>query len=143
MYRLPWRTAKPLEPLTTPGCDNPTSRCQTTPSIGSLKNDEPVIPGVPFIRWAMTFSTQSHRITITDFHPCSICQSFSQANLYYCALQLVYSIWAYLRTPPLLFRRRPPQSNYPLWTVLKSWVTKIFKSGISFTFKQITCVTVL
>jgi len=29
----------------------------------------------------MTFSTQSHRITITDFHLCSICQSFSQANI--------------------------------------------------------------
>jgi len=28
----------------------------------------------------MTFSTQSHRITITDFRPCSICQSFSQAS---------------------------------------------------------------
>jgi hypothetical protein len=24
MYRLPWRTAKPLEPLTAPGCDNGT-----------------------------------------------------------------------------------------------------------------------
>src|SRR5690606_42013892 len=24
----------------------------------------------------------------------------------------------YLRTPPLLFRRRPPQSNYPPYTVL-------------------------
>ena len=26
--------------------------------------------------------------------------------------------WAYLRAPPLLFRRRPPQSNYPPYTVL-------------------------
>ena len=25
--------------------------------------------------------------------------------------------WAYLRTPPLLFRRWPPQSNYPPYTV--------------------------
>ena len=25
--------------------------------------------------------------------------------------------WAYLRTPPLLFGRRPPQSNYPLYRV--------------------------
>ena len=38
------------------------------------------IPGVPFIRWATAFSTQSHRITITDFHLCLICQSFSQVN---------------------------------------------------------------
>ena len=27
--------------------------------------------------------------------------------------------WAYLRTPPLLFRRWPPQSNYPPYTVSK------------------------
>ena len=26
--------------------------------------------------------------------------------------------WAHLRTPPLLFRRRPPQSNYPPYIVL-------------------------
>jgi hypothetical protein len=26
MYRLHWRTAKPLEPLTAPGCDNGTGR---------------------------------------------------------------------------------------------------------------------
>ena len=28
----------------------------------------------------MNFSTQSHRITITDFRPCLICQSYSQAS---------------------------------------------------------------
>jgi len=43
-----------LEPFSAPGCDEPTSRCQTTPSIGTLKSHQPVIPGVPFIRWAMT-----------------------------------------------------------------------------------------
>ena len=32
-----------------PGCDEPTSRCQTIPSIWTLGNDQPVIPGVPFI----------------------------------------------------------------------------------------------
>jgi len=55
------------------------------------------IPGVPFIRWAMTFSTQNHRITITDFRPCLICQSYSQANIYYYALKLLQwsddSVW--------------------------------------------------
>ena len=48
MYRLSWRTAKPLKPVTASGCDNPTSRCQTTPSIRSLRSDKPVIPSVPF-----------------------------------------------------------------------------------------------
>ena len=29
-----------------------------------------------------------------------------------------WPFWAYLRTPPLLFGRRPPQSNYPPYNVL-------------------------
>ena len=36
--------------LLAPGCDEPTSRCQTIPSIWTLGEDQPVIPGVPFIR---------------------------------------------------------------------------------------------
>ncbi len=37
-------------PLAAPGCDEPTSRCQTLPSMWTLGQDQPVIPGVPFIR---------------------------------------------------------------------------------------------
>ena len=40
----------PLGPNTAPGCDEPTSRCQTSPSMWTLGGDQPVIPGVPFIR---------------------------------------------------------------------------------------------
>ena len=29
----------------------------------------------------MIISIQNHRITITDFHPCLICQSYSQASI--------------------------------------------------------------
>ena len=32
-YRFNGRTAQPLGPTTAPGCDEPTSRCQTTPSM--------------------------------------------------------------------------------------------------------------
>jgi len=39
-----------LEPYLAPGCDEPTSRCRTIPSIESLRNHKPVIPSVPFIR---------------------------------------------------------------------------------------------
>src|SRR3989338_11267283 len=35
---------------TPPGCDEPTSRCQTAPSLWTLGRDQPVIPGVTFIR---------------------------------------------------------------------------------------------
>src|ERR1700756_2957774 len=47
------RAAQPSRPLgrpPAPGCKEPTSRCQTIPSIWTLGEDQPVIPGVPFIR---------------------------------------------------------------------------------------------
>ena len=63
-------------------------------------------------------STQNHQITMTDFRLCSTCQSRSQAGLCHCTLTVGFrSTWAYLRAPPLLFRRRPPQSNYPPYRV--------------------------
>ena len=46
------RTAGPLGPSPAPGCDEPTSRCQTASSIWTLGRDQPVIPRVTFIRWA-------------------------------------------------------------------------------------------
>src|SRR3989344_9108842 len=52
-YHFNWRTAKPLGPSSAPGCDEPTSRCQTSSSMWTLRGDQPVIPGVPFIRLAM------------------------------------------------------------------------------------------
>ena len=51
--RFNGRTAQPLGPTTAPGCDEPTSRCQTSPSMWTLGGDKPVIPMVTFIRWAM------------------------------------------------------------------------------------------
>ena len=51
-YRFNGRTAQPLGPTTAPGCDEPTSRCQTSPSMWTLGGDQPVIPRVTFIRWA-------------------------------------------------------------------------------------------
>ena len=51
--RFNGRTAQPLERTTAPGCDEPTSRCQTSPSMWTLGGDKPVIPMVTFIRWAM------------------------------------------------------------------------------------------
>ena len=63
-------------------------------------------------------SIQCHRITMTCFRICSSCRTRSQARL----LPLHYQhdfrpCLAYLCTPPLPFRRRPPQSNCPPCTV--------------------------
>ena len=135
MYRVLWRTVKPLEPLTVPGCDNPTSRCQAIPSIGSLENNKPVIPDVPFIRWAIIIFTQNYRITITDVSPCLNGCSYSQANIYYCALKLVLlqfkltiaQLWYSLKA------HRPSQTTYyPLSNCVR--IKKFLKSGISLTF---------
>ena len=52
MYRFHGRTAQPLGRPSAPGCDKPTSRCQTSPSMWTLGGDQPVIPRVTFIRWA-------------------------------------------------------------------------------------------
>ena len=49
-YHFNGRTAQPLGPTSAPGCDEPTSRCQTSPSIWTLGRDQPVIPRVAFIR---------------------------------------------------------------------------------------------
>lgn len=62
----------------------------------------------------MTFSTQNHRITITDFRPCLICQSYSQASIYYYAYKLVFRqfklTFAHLRYS--LGGDRPSQTTY-------------------------------
>ncbi len=54
-YRFNGRTAQPLGRTTAPGCDEPTSRCQTSPSMWTLGGDQPVIPRVTFICWTTTF----------------------------------------------------------------------------------------
>src|SRR3569832_123847 len=57
-------------------------------------------------------SIQNHRITMTSFRTCSTCQSRSQARLCHCTFEHDFRpCQAYLRTPPLRFGRRPPQSN--------------------------------
>ena len=63
-------------------------------------------------------STLSRRITRAYFRICSTCRSRSQARLYSCTLRTIANrSEPTLRAPPLHFRRRPPQSNYPPDTV--------------------------
>ena len=57
-------------------------------------------------------SIQNHRITRSYFRTCSTCQSRSQARLCHYTIQYDFRPYlANLRAPPLLFGRRPPQSN--------------------------------
>src|SRR5699024_7224343 len=80
--RFNWRTAKPLGPNTAPGCDEPTSRCQTSPSLWTRGGDQPVIPRVAVIRRPMAFPLTYHRIADPDLRLCSPRPSRSQAGLY-------------------------------------------------------------
>ena len=92
-YRFKWRTAIPLGPAPAPGCDEPTSRCQTSPSMWALGGDQPVIPGVPFILWAMTLP---HRITG------SLWPTFVSARLVCLTVRLAYAITLYKWFPTIL-----------------------------------------
>lgn len=58
-YRFHGRTVQPFLPSTARGCDEPTSRCQTNPSIRTLGINKPVIPGVSLIRWSTFFPLQN------------------------------------------------------------------------------------
>ena len=67
--RFNGRTAQPLERTTAPGCDEPTSRCQTSPSMWTLGGDKPVIPMVTFIRWAMALPCRTTGSLYPAFAP--------------------------------------------------------------------------
>ena len=92
-YRFHGRTAQPLGRTTAPGCDEPTSRCQTSPSMWALGGDQPVIPGVPFILWAMALP---HRTTG------SLWPTFVSVRLVCLTVKLVYAIILNKRFPSAL-----------------------------------------
>ncbi len=56
------RTAQPLGPTTAPGCDEPTSRCQTSPSMWTLGEISLLSPG-SFYPLSDGPSMRNHRIT--------------------------------------------------------------------------------
>ena len=89
-YHFNGRTAQPLEPAPAPGCDEPTSRCQTPPSMWTLGRNKPVIPRVTFIRWAMALphgTTGSLGPTFVPARPVSL------------AVKLPYALTLYNRFP--------------------------------------------
>ena len=92
-YHFNGRTAQPLEPAPAPGYDDPTSRCQTLPSIWTLGKNKPVIPGVTFIRWAMTLP---HGVTG------SLGPTFVPAWHVRLAVKLPYALTLYRRFPIVL-----------------------------------------
>ena len=90
-YHFNRRTAEPLGPAPAPGYDEPTSRCQTAPSMWTIGRYKPVIPRVTFIR----LRRRSHfhitevkirRVTSSYFRICLACMPHSQAGLCACTI---------------------------------------------------------
>ena len=115
------RTAQPLERTTAPGCDKPTSRCQTFPSMWTLGEDQPVIPRVTFIRWA----TALPRGTVGSLRP-----AFAPARLVGLAVKLSFAftlnVWfpSRLREPlhtSVTFYEVSAPEKLPAWNCQVSW----------------------
>ena len=86
MCRFNGRTAQPLRRASATGCDKPTSRCQTCTSMWTLGADQPVIPSVTFICWAMTLPLD----IIGSLRP-----TFVSARLIGLAVKLSYAFTLY------------------------------------------------
>ena len=67
-------------------------------------------------RWPFHSEPPDHYDLLSYLLDVSVSQLSNLMPLH--SLHDVRPCWGYLRTPPLLFRRRPPQSNYPAHTVL-------------------------
>ena len=102
--RFHGRTAQPLGRTTAPGCDEPTSRCQTSPSMWTLGGDKPVIPRVTFIRWA----TALPRAAVGSLSP-----SFLPARPVSLAVKLPYAFALFYWFPTNM--REPLDASVTLW----------------------------
>ena len=93
-------------------------------------------------RWPFHSEPPDHYDRLSTLLDLSVSQSGKLMPLH--STNDFWPFWAYLRTPPLLFGRRPPQSNYPPYNVLlpdngKQLDIKNNKRGISLmTPRQLT-----
>ena len=68
-------------------------------------------------RWPFHSEPPDHYDRLSTLLDLSVSQSGKLMPLH--STNDFWPFWAYLRTPPLLFGRRPPQSNYPPYNVLQ------------------------
>ncbi len=90
-------------------------------------------------RWPFHSEPPDHYDRLSTLLDLSVSQSGRLMPLH--STNDFWPFWAYLRTPPLLFGRRPPQSNYPPYNVLmpdngNQLDTKKNKRGISLVTPQ-------
>ena len=108
----------PWDLLQPPGCDEPTSRCQTVPSLWTAWALLACYPRSTFYPFSDGASTHHRQITKTCFRTCSTCLSRSQATFCLCTHTLISNqrevTFAHLRYS---LGGNPPQSNRPPDTV--------------------------
>ena len=84
--RFHWRTAKPLGASPPPGCDEPTSRCQTSPSLWALGWKLACYPRSSFYPLIFCPLIRYSRFTNFYFRNCSTCRSCSKVGLWVCPI---------------------------------------------------------
>ena len=94
-YLFNRRTAGPLGHASAPGWDEPTSRCQTAPSMWTIGRYKPVIPGVTFIRKRCRYHT--HVQICTDSG--KLTPTFVPARVVTLTVKLAYAYTLSIRFP--------------------------------------------
>ena len=97
-YLFNRRTAGPLGPAPAPGWDEPTSRCQTAPSMWTIGRYKPVIPGVTFIRKRCRYHTLVQKCTDSG----KLTPTFVPAWIVLLTVKLAYAYTLSLRFPSVV-----------------------------------------
>jgi hypothetical protein len=126
----PWDLLQPQDAMSRHRGAKPPRRCEL---LGEISLLSPAYL-LSFERWPFHTEPPDHYDRLSTLLDLLVSQSVRLMPLY--STMDFQPIWAELCKPPLLFRRRPPQSNYPPDIVLHqdNWwqlATKIFKGGIS------------
>ena len=126
----PWDLLQPQDAMSRHRGAKPPRRCELLGEISLLS------PGylLSFERWPFHTEPPDHYDRLSSLLDVYVSQSSWLVPLY--STNDFQPFWANLCKPPLLFRRRPPQSNYPPDIVLNidnmsQLAIRIKKSGIS------------
>ena len=126
----PWDLLQPQDAMSRHRGAKPPRRCEL---LGEISLLSPAYL-LSFERWPFHTEPPDHYDRLSSLLDMYVSQSGWLMPLY--STGDFHPPWANLCKPPLLFRRRPPQSNYPPDIVLAQdnctqLVTQIFKGGIS------------
>ena len=108
----PWDLLQPQDAMSRHRGAKPPRRCGL---LGEISLLSPAYL-LSVERWPFHSEPPDHYDRLSSLLDLSVSQSGRLMPLH--STNDFWPFWAYLRTPPLLFGRRPPQSNYPPYNVL-------------------------